>query len=626
MKSTNSREQIDLLIAAGEASAAQAALVKLWRADRSPAAAGFVAARFERLAAQLQAIQCRVFILRSFTVEPVLPLLRAEGAAAGIHVLAETGDFNAYAQEMLNTTSRLYSFGPQVVILAVQTRDVAPDLWEAFTDLNPAEVDAAVERVEAEFRNWIGAFRSRSNASLVVHLFEAPASSAGILDTQTMCGQVQAVHELNERLKRISQESQGVYVLDYDALVARHGRRAWHDERKWQSARLPVSAHCLVHLAQEWMRFIHPLTGRICKVLVTDLDNTLWGGVIGEDGLDGIHLDREYPGAAFRNLQRAILDLHRRGLILAVCSKNNPRDALEAIEQHPHMVLRADHFSSLRINWEDKVTNLREIANELNVGLEAFAFLDDSKVEREWVRRQLPQVEVIDLPEDPVDYADTLRACPVFERLSLSEEDRSRTHYYERERQRNELRNRTNSLDSFYRSLEMKLTVGTVGEDTLARVAQLTQKTNQFNLTTRRLSEQQIATMVQDQRWRIYWARLKDRFGDNGVIGVMIARLDGEIWDLDTFLMSCRVIGRTVETAMLAYLSEAARKSGARRLLGTFLPTAKNGQVADFFLIHRFRCIEEQGSCTRWDFDLTQDTIAAPSWIDITALAEGEDS
>jgi HAD superfamily phosphatase (TIGR01681 family) len=209
--------------------------------------------------------------------------------------------------------------------------------------------------------------------------------SHGIFDAQSEVGQATAIREINEKLRQIARGHNGVYILDYDSLVARHGRVRWHDERKWLMARLPVSAENLVHLAKEWMRFIHPLSGKICKALVTDLDNTLWGGVVGEDGPDGIQLGPEYPGAAYQSLQRVLLDLYRRGIILAVCSKNNTSDAMEVLEEHPGMILRPRHFAALRINWNDKAENLREIAAELNIGIDSLAFLDDNPVERERV-------------------------------------------------------------------------------------------------------------------------------------------------------------------------------------------------------------------------------------------------
>jgi FkbH-like protein len=368
-------------------------------------------------------------------------------------------------------------------------------------------------------------------------------------------------------------------------------------------------------MAHEWLRFIHPLMGSVCKALVTDLDNTLWGGVVGEDGLHGLKLGLEYPGAAFQALQRALLNLYERGIILAVCSKNNLAEAMEVLEHHPGMLLRPHHFAALRINWADKAQNLREIAAELNIGLEAIAFLDDNPVERRWVQDQLPEVTVIELPDNPMGYVQALGHSPVFERLSLSAEDRQRGQYYAEQRLRTALEQDSASLEDFYRSLQLRVEISGVAPETLARVAQLTQKTNQFNLTTRRYTEQQIAEMAADPDWQVYSAWVYDRFGDNGLVGVVIVHYQGVTCEIDTFLLSCRVIGRTVETALLATIAEQACHKGAQRLLGWFLPTKKNAPAKEFYGSHGFICILEREGGSSWEFDLVNERIAAPPWV-----------
>ena len=411
-----------------------------------------------------------------------------------------------------------------------------------------------------------------------------------------------------------ARDRQNVYVLDYNALIARRGHAAWHDERKWLSAAMPIAAGELIHLAREWMRFLHPITGRVCKVLAVDLDNTLWGGVIGEDGIDGIKLDDNYPGAAYRALQRAILDLHRRGVILAICSKNNRADAMEVIEKHPGMLLRPAHFASIRINWADKAANLREIAAELNVGIDSVAFLDDNPAEREWIRSELPQVTVIELPSDPMLFAQALRDCPQFERLELTEEDASRGRFYAEQRMRMESRQGAASLEDFYRSLDMRVKIEPVDARTLPRAAQLTQKTNQFNLTTHRYNEQQLAEMIASPHFQAFTLQVIDRFGDNGVVGVALLRYEGDVCEIDTFLLSCRVIGRTVETAFLAALAAHAAGRGAK-LTGWFVPTKKNAPAADFYDRHGFARVRERDESVLWELDLRDHSILCPAWI-----------
>lgn len=612
------RREIERLVASGDAASAQILLEELWRQNPGPAAAAFVASRFDRLRPYLSLVPCRLAILRSFTAEPVEPVLRAAAAVSGIDITAHFGDFNAYAQDILDERSSLYRFAPDVVVLAIRTREIAPEIWDGFADLSSDEVRAAIQRIETAFAAWVEAFRARSQAHLVVHTLETPpVPSASISDTQSELGQIEAIRAINRGLGRLPREHAGVYLLDYDGLVARHGRLAWNDERKWLTARMPIGSASLTHLADEWVKFLHPLTGKVCKALVTDLDNTLWGGIVGEDGANGIVLGTEYPGAAYRALQRALLDLHRRGIVLAVCSKNNRADAMEVLERHREMLLRPEHFAVLRINWKDKVENLRDIAGELNLGLDALAFLDDSPAERDRVRRALPEVTVIDLPADPMGYARVVHESPMFQRLGLSTEDRSRQQYHVNDRRRAEFRRTADSLESFYESLSMEAEIFLVGPDTLPRVAQLTQKTNQFNLTGRRYSEQQIAGLVGDSRWRVYVLRLRDRFGDNGVVGVSIVHDADSTREIDTFLLSCRVIGRTVESALLATVAEDAGAAGIRRLIGWFLRTAKNGPAKNFYASHGFACTKEHGAVSRWELDLVRHTITPPPWINI---------
>jgi FkbH-like protein len=341
----------------------------------------------------------------------------------------------------------------------------------------------------------------------------------------------------------------------------------------------------------------------------------MWGGVIGEDGMTGIKLGPEYPGAAYQNLQRAMLDLARRGILLAICSKNNPEDAMEALENHPGMLLRPKDFAAVRINWSHKAQNLREIASELNIGVDALAFLDDNPVEREQVRSALPEVTVIDLPEDPLFYAAAVRECPVFERLALSSEDQQRTTLYAAQRERSHAEQSFESKEDFFRYLEQEAEVVPVSPATLARVAQLTQKTNQFNLTTRRHTEQQIADVASRPGWQVLSIKLRDRFGDHGLVGVAITRDEAETCEIETFLLSCRVIGRTVETALLSHLAQSAAARGRQRLAGRFFPTKKNAPARDFYARHGFQLQEENGDSSVWTLDLQHSTIATPEWI-----------
>jgi FkbH-like protein len=615
----DARSRIDALIDEGRCLEAKAALAAYWQRDSNPAVAAFVNGRADRIRGRVPLVPCRIHVLRSFTVESAVPLLRAQAFAGGIDAVVSVGEFNTYAQDILDPASSLYATEADVVVLAVQARDLCPALVSRFADLEPEEVRSAIEQVVASYERWFGAFRSRSSAHLIVHLLEIPEPSHGILDAQIEPSQRGAITTINERLRAACRAHRAIYALDINATIARRGRDHWQDERMWTTVRMPIAGRELIHLARDWARFLHPITGRVAKCLVCDLDNTLWGGVIGEDGMTGIRLGTEHPGAAFQALQRVILDLAQRGVILAIASKNNIDDALEVLRTHPGMLLKPEHFAALRINWRDKATNLREIAAELNIGVDSLAFIDDNPVERTWVSEQLPEVTVIDLPTDPYGYARALREAMVFERLTLTAEDRERGRQYAEQRVRAELQAQAGSIEEFYESLAQEVDIAHVTPMTLARVAQLTNKTNQFNLTTRRYSEQQVQEMADSPDWRVYSIRVRDRFGDNGLVGVAIAHYvrepDRVVCELDSFLLSCRVIGRTVETSFLATIIEEARQHDATLLRAWFLPTKKNAPAKDFLATQGFMKIADADGTQTWEFDLTTGTIEFPRWM-----------
>jgi FkbH-like protein len=561
-------------------------------------------------------VEIRLAFLRSYTVEPCIPLLRALALLHGVKLTVKVGEFNSYSQEVIDPSSWLYEFSPQIVVFAVQTRDLAPGIWQYSTKLPSEDTDAVVDGVLAPLVSLISQFRSRSNASLIFQSFEQPLiENGGLLDSRRVVGQTEIIRLLNRKLNLAALAHEGVYVLDYDALVARHGREHWIDEKKWLTSRSPISADCLIHIAREYLRFVIPLAGRQSKVLVVDLDNTLWGGIVGEDGTNGLQIGLEYPGACFLAFQRAILDLHERGILLAICSKNNEADALDALANHPEMLLRPEHFAAIRINWTDKAQNIRDIAAELNVGIDSIAFADDSPAERQRVKQELPEVTVIDLPSDPARYAMALRSSPVFERLSLTSEDRDRGKYYSEQRERSQLASTAASLEDFYRSLEMRAEFVAVTSATLARIAQLTQKTNQLNTTTRRYSESEVQSLLDNPSWTLFGIRILDKFGDNGIVGVVISKIEDNILEIDTFLLSCRVIGRTVETAMLARVYEIAKAAGCTKIQGWFFPTKKNDPARGIFSNHGFTVARETNSGTLWELNPDAKTLARPAWI-----------
>jgi FkbH-like protein len=613
------RPQVEAAIASGAFASARDHLRALWLAQPTGSTAGFILRCRERMPMPLTDV--RLAIIRSFTVEPVVPFLEASAFLEGIRLTTQLGDFNTYAQELLNPESALYRFAPQVVIAAIQTRDLLPQLWDAGAELEPKDSEALVARTLEQVDTWLRAFRQTSMAHLILHNFERPLfANAGILDQQSLDGQAARIAELNLGVLKLARQHQNVYVMDYDGLIARHGRDHWFDAMKWSTVRLPISTTCIQHLGKEWLRYLHALTGRVRKVLVTDLDNTLWGGLAGEEGVSEVQLDDTYRGAAYRNVQRALLDLHSRGILLAINSKNNAADALKILSQHPNMLLRPEHFAAQRINWQDKAQNIREMAAELNLGIDSFVFLDDNPVERQRIRTELPEVEVIELPADPQLYERTIRESVLFERVSLTEEDRARNQQYRDQRQRMEVAQSASSVEEFFHSLKQKVVIRNVAADSLARVSQLTKKTNQFNLTTKRYSEEEIAALMAQPGWSVYSVQVQDRFGDNGIVGVVITKTAGAACEIDTFLLSCRVIGRTVEQAILSHLTSECAERGLTELRGRYIPTAKNQPAAMVFHDHGFTQQADEGSAGAvWALNLSAAPVTCPAWISLEA-------
>jgi FkbH-like protein len=617
---TDPRAAIDALLEAGDRPAARAAAAAYWSANANASAARFLTGRIERFWPAERIVEHRVAFLRSFTVEPVLPLLQAEAALAGCRIVPWVGEFNAYGQEILSPDSGLYAHGAQTVVLAVQTRDIAPALWSNFANLSDEAVAQEVDAAADSLAGLVERLRANTAANIVVHGLEPPLQlSEGLLDARRPLGQADAIAQVNRNLNSRFAELPNVYLLDYAALQARHGRARFASEKKWATAKLPLSVEALSWLAQEWWRYLSLLALPQAKVLALDLDNTLWGGTIGEDGMAGIKLSDEHPGVYFKNLQRAVLDIARRGVVIALVSKNNLADAMQVIDEHPDMLIRRDQIAAMRIDWEPKAANLAAIADELNLGLDAFVFLDDNPVEREAVRRSLPQVTVPELGDDPSTYADILRSLPGLERLDASAEDAVRSRYYADERERKASMSGAESLEDFLASLDVRVEIAPIDAMSLGRAAQLTQKTNQLNMTTRRYTEAQLSERLGTAGWAGYVLCSSDRFGDNGIVGVALTHAEADVCEIDTLLLSCRVIGRRIETAFLAFLAETARQAGQNQLRGWFLPTAKNAPARNIYEQAGLACAERRGADELWSIDLTAGAIATPDWIKVGA-------
>jgi FkbH-like protein len=562
----------------------------------------------------------KVALLSSFSTEFLHDSLVAFGFAAGLQIDIYQAGFGTFRQELLNPEGALHAAATDVVILAVEADDWTIDAGAGFFDLTDNGLEAASNRFEKELTDLIAAFRAHSNAPLLVHNLALPEwRKLGIFDPKAHNSHGLLLTRMNEALSRVARAMIDVHIVDCAALVNRHGAQNWYDERMRLYARAPIANAMQPHLSREYVKFLAALTGLAKKCLVLDMDNTLWGGVVGEEGVDGIALGPTYPGNAYLEFQRFVLDLYRRGVIIAAASKNNPADVEEVFLRHPFMVLRKEHFADLQIHWEPKSQSLARIAKNLSIGLEHMVFVDDNAAECAEVRGALPMVHVVQLPPRPEGFVRSLQEAGLFETLALSEEDRRRGELYHRRAQAVAARSETMSVEDYYRSLEMELAIAPVNQASLHRTAQLTQKTSQFNVTTFRYSEAHVAGRMPDPNWLQRTVAVKDRFGDHGIVGVLVARTNGGEMDIDTLLLSCRVIGRAIETAMLAYLCDEARARGLPSVKARVIHTAKNMPARDLFERHGFSRVEgaEEGT-TLWRLDLATGAIQWPVWFSRT--------
>lgn len=565
----------------------------------------------------------RVAILRNFTLDPLIPVIKGEIALAGFCPVIYLGDYDTIAQDVLDPDSALYAFQPDFVIVALWLETLAPTLVTRFLSLSPEQVNGEVERALTAADGIIAALRRYSEAPILINNFPLPSySTLGILDAQSGNYQIHTVLKLNRELLHRLQQSRDVYLVDYVSLMARVGSKQGIDERYWQIGRAPIGRHALVPFGQEYGKFFRALRGKTRKCLVLDCDNTLWGGIVGEDGLAGIQLGTAYPGSCYQAFQQEILNLHDRGVVLALCSRNNEADVLEVLRTHPDMVLREENFATWQINWDDKVTNLMRIAQDLNIGLDSLVFVDDSQFECDMVRERLPQVAVLHLSSDPSTFRTKLSVGAYFDALTFSAEDRERSRMYRDEMQRKRLHVSASSLDEYLTKLEMVAEIGPADEMTIPRISQLTQKTNQFNLTTRRYSEGDIRAFAESPEADVVYLKLRDRVSEMGLIGVAIVKHNGEQAEIDTFLLSCRAIGRGVEEALLAHVLSSAKSKGCSRVLGRYLITKKNGQVADFYRRQGFRLVAESAEGSEWELSLDREVYSALSCIKVELIQE----
>jgi FkbH-like protein len=600
---------------------------RLLAVSSKPADVMFCASTFngiaDDMAEQLRARRLKTYIVRSVTVEPILPFLTTEAVLSNYVLDLQIGGYGSYVEELLNPQSALAKFKPDLVLVLLDLEDISGRLPDYCADGIGESVDAEINESLARVEQLLKSFRSGSSARILFQGIVVPdATSLGDVGEANLPHSLSnAVRDLNQRLAGLCRTISDCVFFDVDHLAARTGRAHWRDTRMFLASRLPVASSSFGTYARGLVRSFSALFRAPRKVLCTDLDNTLWGGVLGEEGPEGIATGSAFPGNCYLEYQRYLKQLSSRGILLAIVSKNNDADVREAFQiRAADLGLTLDNFVATKIGWNEKATSIRELAEELSLGLDSFVFVDDNPVECEAIRQQLSEVAVIAAPvEEPWKLVELLAAQPFFDVAIVTDDDINRLNEYKAQAQRAELANSADNRDEFLSSLEIVCTFLSAVEAPLARSVQLLAKTNQFNLTTRRHSAAEVEAFSSAPGGQAVAVRVRDRFGDAGVVGIALARTEGDLCSIDSLLLSCRVIGRGIETALLAHIAEDAIRAGANRLVGEFIATKKNAPCTDFYVSHGF--VPETTSQASspesvfYQLDLTTSAPTSPKWL-----------
>lgn len=524
----------------------------------------------------------RIAVIGDCATQQLSTAIRGESIRRGFPLAVLDADYDQMEAQLLDPNSEVYSFQPDYILLFASYEK----LKKRFYDTVLSERAAFAAREMERFCSLWQAIASNSKAKIL--MFDFPESEDAVfgnyaLRTPNSLGfQVRKLNMLFS--ETIAADYPNVYPVALSHIQTALGNAAFFEDRTWYLAKMAVCTDALPAVAARLLDTITALAGQVKKCVVVDLDNTVWGGIIGDDGIDGIQLGELGDGPAFAALQRWLLELKRRGILLAVCSKNNDDTAREAFEKHPEMILRLDDIAMFVANWENKAHNIRNIQKTLNIGMDSLVFLDDNPFERNLVREMLPEVTVPELPEDPAAVPAYLTSLHLFEAVNFSEEDAARTAQYQAEASRTAAQAAFGSYEDYLKALEMKAEILPFDSFHYPRIAQLTQRSNQFNLRTVRYSESDITDIANDPAYMTRYMTLTDKYGEHGLISVVICKKqDADTLFIDTWLMSCRVLRRGVEECLFDAIVKMTADAGFRYLAAEYLPTAKNKMVANFY-------------------------------------------
>ncbi len=566
--------------------------------------------------------QIKIALLSSFTIDPIATYLDIDCRLEGLFPQIYIAPFNRYQEEVINSQSELYKFNPDIIIFFVELESILGDNFRVkFPHMNKEDKLREINKIITIIEQLLSMVSRQTNALVLFSNFIIPTFSPfGILDNKQEIGLKKFYKIINDKLEDLYQTNKQIFIINFDEVASRFGKNSYFNFLMYYRGALLLNDLFIPNISYELMGYVKSFKLKIRKCIVLDLDNTLWGGIIGEDGIEGIKLNINYPGNEYVDFQRSLLSLHNRGIILAINSKNNYQDAFEVIQNHPHMLIKEKNLAAYRINWNDKVQNMIDLAKEINIGLDSLVFFDDNPVERARIQTALPDVKVVDLPSSSALYRKTLENLNDFNTLSLTQEDLHRSEMYYARRKRKDLQDKIQSIDEFIESLDLTIEIKEINDFSLPRVVSLLNRTNQFNLTTKRYNENEIKHMVKELKtYLIYTLQVYDKFGDEGIVGVsIIHKKSSNDWFIDCFLMSCRVIGRKIESSFLLKIIKEAQRNHVGIIEAEYIPTRKNSLVKNFYSDHGFSLkYEDEKGNSSWVLDVNSIKKEYPDYIKI---------
>lgn len=556
----------------------------------------------------------KIGLISTFTIKGLKEVIKVMSDQLGINADFYEVPYKQYVQMIINKNSPLFRFNPDIIYFLVDYLSLIPET-EFF---NPQEKNQHIYKVYIKnILNLLSKLENYSNSNIIFSLLPYPPQTIlGNLELTYPTSTRNIIQNTNSLILKTYQKSRRISLYDINAFITLFGWNRVYNYKFHYLADYFISPEYLPHLAYQLVGYIKAITGKTKKCIVLDLDNTLWGGIVGEDGINGIKLGPEPPGKAYLEFQKTLLNFYNKGIILAINSNNNEKDVQEVFKEHPYMLLRSSYFAAFTINWKDKVTNMKSLASELNIGFDSMVYVDDDPKKRALMQQLLPDVLTVELPVDPSEYSLSLLNLNDFYQLSLTQEDLTRGKKYYQQRQRRTLKTQVTNLDDYLKSLHIKVNIDAVSDFALPRIAQLTQRTNQFNTTTRRYTEKDIKNFRTDSSCKLYMVSVADKFGDYGVCGfIKLKKLDKDNILIDSFLLSCRVLGLGIEDSILYFLTNMLQKQKIKYLLGEFIPTVKNKPAVDFYPSHGFELTEKTSKRSLWKLNLIKKRTLKPNHL-----------